>query len=210
MFNFKRFFGKRVKSDRADSSLVASFIFIPMFLGVTITGIDVSLFFSNRGQIESIARDAARTVAIYGGNGDATNATVIEKKYGSNKNVMCSSTRPGLNGAKNKHIWDAIDGNTRANMTATECNILYAMALSDGLTSVGMENGSINCGPYQAGTIGTRTFCTIEYDYGSLPGAPLGYIHFRQSDGSMRGLFGHNTVTKSADSEVARPLMVKR
>ena len=66
----KRFF-KSFKSDRGDS-LVSFIIVVPVLLMILITSVDYGIFMLNRGQIQAVARDAARTVAIYGGNGDAS------------------------------------------------------------------------------------------------------------------------------------------
>lgn len=204
----KRFLKKKVKSDRGSSSLISFILLVPLFLGLVITGIDVSFYFSNRGQVEAIARDAARTVAIFGGNGDATKMTSIEKSYGTTKLAACSASRSDLLNAPNKYIF--VDAN-RTNATPIECNVLAALANSTGLVSFSTENPVVvKCGPNQATTVGSRTYCTIEYTYDSMPGAPMSFVQMRQDDGSTGGLLSRNIVTKSSESEVKSPVLVNR
>ena len=51
--------------DRGDSELVSLVLLIPLIVGILFTMIDMSVYFSNRAQIQSAARDAARTVASW-------------------------------------------------------------------------------------------------------------------------------------------------
>ena len=75
--------------DRGDSELVSLVLLIPLIVGILFTMIDMSVYFSNRAQIQSAARDAARTVAIMGGNGTSLSGTPIEVKYGSRRQKAC-------------------------------------------------------------------------------------------------------------------------
>lgn len=203
----KRFLKQKAKSDRGASSLISFILLVPLFLGLVITAVDLSFYFSNRAQVEAVARDAARTVAIFGGDGDATQATSIEKNYGTSRATACSSGRADITNAPNKYIFtDA----TKTNLSAVECNVLAALANNTGLVSISEEPVRVDCGPRQAQTVGTRTYCTIVYKYSGMPGAPMSFVQMRQADGSSAGMLSTNTVTKSSESEVRLPLLVNR
>lgn len=191
---------RKIKSDKASSSIISFLLLVPLLLGVVITAVDMSFYFSNRSQVEAIAGDAARTVGIFGGNGTATTATSIENRYGASKNEACRNSRPDIVNAPNQYIFtDA----SKSDMTPIECNVLAALANSTGLTSFSTKKPvTVDCGPDFARTIGTRTYCTINYTYDGMPGAPLSFIQARQDDGSSAGLLSNNIVTKSSESEV--------
>lgn len=203
----KRFLKHKVKSDSGASSLISFILLVPLFLGMVITAVDLSFYFSNRAQVEAVARDAARTVAIFGGDGDINYSTSIEKSYGANRALACSSSRADITDAPNKYIFT---NGIKSNLTAVECNVLAALANNTGLVSISDEPVQVECGPRQAQTVGTRTYCTIVYKYSGMPGAPLSFVQMRQDDGSSAGMLSTNTVTKSSESEVATPTMVKR
>lgn len=203
----KRFL-KKTKSDKGSSSLISFILLVPLFLGLVITAVDVSFYFSNRGQVEAIARDAARTVAIFGGNGTSAQSTTIEKSYGTSRATACSVSRPDLNGAPNKYIFNDA---ARTNLTAVECNVLAALANSPGLVSFSTKTPVVvKCGPNEASSVGTRTYCSINYTYDGMPGAPMSFIQIRNDDGSTGGLLSSNNVTKSSESEVKNPGLVNR
>lgn len=203
----KRFLKQKAKSDRGASSLISFILLVPLFLGLVITAVDLSFYFSNRAQVEAVARDAARTVAIFGGDGDATQATSIEKNYGTSRATACSSNNPEIVDAPNKYIFTNA---TRTNLSAVECNVLAALANNTGLVSISDEPVQVDCGPSEAQTVGTRTYCTIVYKYSGMPGAPMSFVQMRQDDGSSAGMLSVNTVTKSSESEVAAPKLVSR
>lgn len=204
----KRFIKQRLKSDRGSSSLISFILLVPLFLGLIITAVDMSFYFSNRGQVEAVARDAARTVAIFGGNGTTAQSTTIEKSYGSNRNTACSSSRADIGAAPNKYIFT--DANKSA-MTAVECNVVAALANSQGLVSFSTKTPvEVKCGPNQASSVGTRTYCEIKYTYEGMPGAPLSFIQIRNEDGTTGGLLSKNVVNKSSESEVKNPGLVSR
>lgn len=203
----KRFLKKKAKSDRGASSLISFILLVPLFLGLVITAVDLSFYFSNRAQVEAVARDAARTVAIFGGDGDATQATSIERSYGTSRATACSSGRADITDAPNKYIFTNA---TKTNLSAVECNVLAALANNTGLVSISDEPVQVDCGPGQAQTVGSRTYCTIVYTYSGMPGAPMSFVQMRQEDGSSAGMLSTNTVTKSSESEVAMPLLVSR
>lgn len=199
---------KKLKSDRGGSSLISFILLTPLFLGLVITAFDTSFYFANRGQVEAVTRDAARTIAIFGGNGDLAQATTIEKTYGQNRAAACSVAR--ANAAPQKELWTSVN---KSSYTPTECNVLYALVTNGGLVSVSMDSTAgdgVKCGPRTAANVGTRTYCTVKYTYDGLPGAPMGFIQIRQADGSTGGLLSHNVVTKSSESEVMLPTMVNR
>lgn len=203
----KRFLKQKAKSDRGASSLISFILLVPLFLGLVITAVDLSFYFSNRAQVEAVARDAARTVAIFGGDGDVTMATSIEKSYGTSRATACSSGRADITNAPNKYIFTNAD---KTDLSAVECNVLAALANNTGLVSISDEPVQVDCGPRQAQTVGTRTYCTIVYKYSGMPGAPMSFVQMRQTDGSSAGMLSTNTVTKSSESEVRLPLLVNR
>lgn len=203
----KRFLKQKAKSDRGASSLISFILLVPLFLGLVITAVDLSFYFSNRAQVEAVARDAARTVAIFGGDGDVTMATSIEKSYGTSRATACSSGRADITNAPNKYIFTNAD---KTDLSAVECNVLAALANNTGLVSISDEPVQVDCGPRQAQTVGTRTYCTIVYKYSGMPGAPMSFVQMRQTDGSSARMLSTNTVTKSSESEVRLPLLVNR
>lgn len=195
-----RIIRKKLKSDRGASSLISFMLIVPLFLGLVMTTVDMSFYFSNRAQVEAIARDAARTVGIYGGDGNATQATRIEKKYGTSRTTACSIARADIDKAPNKYIFANAD---KKNLSAVECNVLASLALNGGLVSVASDTPVIvDCGPEFTPEIGSRTYCTITYKYDGMPGAPLSFIQMRTDEGESTGLLSINKVTKSSESEV--------
>lgn len=203
----RRIFRKKIRSDRGGSALISFIMLTPLFLGLVITAFDTSFYFSNRGQVDAVARDAARTIAIFGGNGDSERATTIEKTYGLNKTTACGSAR--ANDAPLKDLWLSVN---KTNYTPIECNALFALVSNGGLVSVSMDKTGegVNCGPAVASNVGSRTFCTISYTYDGMPGAPMSFIQMRQDDGTTGGLLSKNIVTKSSESEVMNPPLVTR
>jgi len=208
------------REDRGSSALISFILLVPLFLGLVITAVDVSFYFSNRGQMEAIASDAARTVGIYGGAGTSDMATTIEKKYG-NPTGACTSGRKDLNDGTSeentarKNMFKEILGSNPANHTSVECNVAAAIANQQGLVSVSFDRSinpdlGVKCGPAVAATIGTRTYCDINYAYTGMPGSPMSFIQFRMEDGQSSGLLGVNKITKSSESEVANPPTTSR
>ena len=210
----KRFLKKKAKSDRGASSLISFILLVPLFLGLVITAVDLSFYFSNRGQVEAVARDAARTVAIFGGNGTAGigsgSMTTIEASYGTKTIDACSDSRPDIANAPNKYIFTDVS-NKQSTKTAVECNVLAALANNNGLVSFSTQDPvDVQCGPGVAASVGARTYCTIKYTYDGMPGAPMSFVQIRNDDGSVSGLLGSNAVTKSSESEVQYPNTVAR
>lgn len=196
---FRQIFRKKIRSDRGGSALISFVMLVPLFLGLVVTAFDTSFYFSNRGQVDAVAKDAARTIAIFGGKGTPTMTTSIEKSYGTTKAAACNAAR--ANSAPLKDLWVSVN---KTNYTPIECNALFALVSNGGLVSVSMDKTGegVKCGPERAANVGARTFCTITYTYDGMPGAPMSFIQMRQTDGSSGGLLSKNVVTKSSESEV--------
>jgi len=174
----------RIGSDRADSLVSAVFI-LPMLFFMLVTTIDFGIYMSNRGQIQAVARDGARTVAIMGGDGTSTRSTNLEFAYGQSKEEACS----GIN-------TEFYKGNI-SSLSTTECNVVSALTSQSGLVNVTIAN--VNCGPSVAGSIGERTYCEVNWDNGGIPGSAMS---FAKGSGDGKGLGGQHTTTGSAESEV--------
>jgi len=199
---------KKMRSDGGASSLISFLLLAPLFLGAVFTIIDFTFWNADRNQVDSIARDAARTVAIYGGNGNGSTkqTTTIEANYGTKRSEACSSGRADIVNAPQKYIF--VNAN-KSNATGVECNVLAAMANSTGLVSISSDTPVVvNCGPGQAATIGSRTFCKVTYTYNGLPGSPMSFLKIRNSDGTVTNPLSLNTITKSSESEVKLPALV--
>lgn len=63
----------RLKSERGDSELVSLLVVIPLVIWIIFTIIDVSMYMQARTKVQSVVRDGARQVAIYGGNNSSLN-----------------------------------------------------------------------------------------------------------------------------------------
>lgn len=143
---------KRLKSNRADS-IVSAVFFFPLFIIILISGIDYSVYMSNRGQIQGVARDAARTVAIMGGNGTDKLQTPLEAKYGTSKSTACK------------------DVTSKQAKTPIECNVVNSLQNNQGLVSTEIVN--VKCTPSNTTSIGQRVSCEIQWNYGGIPGSAL-------------------------------------
>lgn len=176
-----------LRSDKADSMVSAVFV-IPVILVVIVTGLDFSLYMTDRAQIQGIARDGARTVAIMGGNGTSTYATPLEKSYGKTITEACGpikSTTPA---------YKALNSGS----TAIECNIMDALNNSNGLVNV--QVNSVKCTPSITKAIGDRVTCEIKWQYGGIPGSTLTMI---RNGGINKNTIANESVTAaSSESEV--------
>jgi len=181
------YLNKRRKSDKADSSIVSMIILFPIVFAVMITLIDVSIYFSNRSIIQSVARDGARTIAILGGNGNATQATPLEVQYGLDRDASCAEAANGWT--------DAVTSTS----SAVECNILSTLNMNKGLVAVDVT--SVHCTPEITSSIGQRTTCTIEWSYNSVPGSALSLVREEPSYSAPPAL-SNNTTTGTSESEV--------
>lgn len=79
--------GFRQRKEKGDSSVVSFLILIPIVLVLLMNSLDATIFFLNKTSINSVARDGARTVAIFGGAGDEHTQTQLEKAYGGSESV---------------------------------------------------------------------------------------------------------------------------
>ena len=61
--------------DESGSEAIQALFTIPIFISLFFVIVDTSLYFSARSTVEDIARDAARQVAIQGGNNSPLNPT---------------------------------------------------------------------------------------------------------------------------------------
>lgn len=172
---------KRLRSDRGDSELVSLIIVLPLMLAILFTIIDTSIYFSNRAVVQTAVRDGARTVAIMGGNGTNTTATPIEKKYGASITNACAglSTNLAVSSAYKPGV-----------STVIECSALQTYAKDPSLISVKITD--IKCTPTVSRGIGTKTTCTVKWDYNSIPGSVLGFIRLAKD----------NTNVGTSESEV--------
>lgn len=163
-----------VKSNRADSSLVSTIILIPLLLIVLVSIVDMGFYFSARAQYQNLARDAARTVAIYGGNGTATQMTPIEAKYGLTKASACAGVKDGLPADT---PFDAAD------YTAVECNLMKAALNTRGVVMIELavikdnKSGKMaNCSPVQTSSIGQSVSCELGWNYTPLPLSGMNFL----------------------------------
>lgn len=163
-------------SDRADSTIVSTVIIIPLFIGLLLTFVDMSIWFSNRSMVQDISRSGARTVAIFGGAGNATQLTPLEKAY-------------GIGGACN----DA----RAVNKNSIECNVLKRFDEGSGLTDVKIE--TVDCGPFQSDAVGRTTFCEVNWTYGGLTLSGMNFFAIGNGD---KNFFYHNRTRTTSESEV--------
>lgn len=73
----------KLRKENGDANIVTAILVIPIFIFLILALIDVSYYFQARSAVQSVTRDAARHVAIYGGNNNkALNpySTTIAKK----------------------------------------------------------------------------------------------------------------------------------
>lgn len=180
---------KRLKSNRADS-IVSAVFFFPLFIVILISGIDYSVYMSDRGQIQGVARDAARTVAIMGGNGTDTMQTPLEAKYGTSVTTACKN----------------ITSKQQAK-TPIECNVVNSLQNNQGLVSTEITN--VTCTPSNTTAIGQRVACTIKWYYRGIPGSALTIFREASSTGNQwdgqAAAASPQTVAASSEAEVIIP-----
>lgn len=182
-------FMKRLRSDRGDSELISLMLVIPIVFGILFTMIDASLYFQNRSAMQGMARDAARSAAIMGGDGNGTKSTPIEKQYGQNMTDACTaSTFEGRKHVKN--IGRVSSGYSSTYTSAIECSFLAAVAENRGLFNVDIDY--IVCSPDITTSVGQKVTCESWWIYTPLPGSGLKFI----------GLPIDNFAVGSSNSEV--------
>lgn len=165
----------RLRSDRGNA-LVSAVIVFPLVVMFIVTGIDFSLYVSNRGQVQAVARDAARTVSIMGGNGTQSTGTPLEKAYGQTRASACN----GLTSA---------DGFKSTN-TAIECNAIKSIKEHKGLVNININ--SVTCSPSVATAIGQTVKCSVDWKYNGIPASAFSFI----------GSNGSNITEGTSQSEV--------
>lgn len=176
---------RRRRNDRADSTIVTFVIVFPLFFSFLITMIDTSVYFANRSIVQQTARDGARTIAIFGGSGDATTQSPLEQAYGTP--IACTAAELAKT----------------TNRTAAECSVYRRLNQGAGLTSVVFPDGAVNCGPYRADTVGQTTYCQITWNYNGVPGAVTNFISSGDTrDGTNDALFYNNQTRVTSESEV--------
>lgn len=163
----------RMKSDKASGELVSLIIMLPLVMMILFTIIDTSILFSNRAIVQASVRDAARTVAIMGGNGTPTHGTPIENTYGETLSSACA----GL--SDSSITADAYNGN----QTVIECHALQAYASDPGLINVRITD--VYCTPDVSLALGIKTTCTVEWEYNSIPGGMMKFIRFGNEQKSV-------------------------
>lgn len=159
---FKKFL-KKIRRDKADS-VVSLVMLLPLFISLAITIFDASIYFADRSVVQNIAQTGARTVAIMGGDGDATKATPLENAYGQDRDTVCNSVASDGRSAKAK----------TDNSSTTECNVMYGLQESSSLISVDIN--SVKCTPTKTDAIGTRTSCEVKWKYKGIPGSALSLL----------------------------------
>lgn len=95
MRNLQKHLGRlrdREQGERGDGELVTALFIIPIVLWILFSLIDISLYMQTRSEVQNVARDSARQVAIYGGNnsrlnpyGDSIARVTLERLYQDGK-----------------------------------------------------------------------------------------------------------------------------
>lgn len=65
----------KLRAERGGSDVVVILLTIPLVMFILLSLIDVSLYFQARTTVQNVTRDAAREVAIWGGNNSPLNPT---------------------------------------------------------------------------------------------------------------------------------------
>jgi Flp pilus assembly protein TadG len=156
---------KKSQEDKGESVLTA-IIVLPLMFFTIMTGVDMSIMMANKATIETMADNAARTIAIVGGNGNASQATPLEKRYAFMHD--CSSDYPA---------------GVSATSTAIECQLgkslidanLVALEV---LPQAPDNRNGIACTPEKTTFIGQDVTCTVAWEYKGLPGSGLSFMQF--------------------------------
>lgn len=184
------------RNDKADSTLVTFIIVLPLFFMFLITIIDSSVYFANRAVVQQIARDGARTTAIFGGAGSSIVATPLEKAYGSNVVTHCEDPGYGI-------TVSSPSGGTNG----VECNVIKRLT-APGAGLINVKIISVNCGPGSTPTVGSSTYCEIKWNYGGIPGSAYNFISAHPDNKAVQenegdALFRVNTTKVTSESEVS-------
>lgn len=91
------------KDKEAGDSVVTSLFMIPFAIFLLFAMVNMSMYFQARGQVQNIARDGARQVALYGGNsrdvprndrGTDVSQIVYNKLYSGGNCTISGCTKP--------------------------------------------------------------------------------------------------------------------
>lgn len=165
---FKKAFGGLGDKDNG-SSIASALILFPLLFSLFISMVDFSILMMNRGLVNNVARDTARTVSIYGGAGTSTQQTSIESAYGFPVTSDCSSP------SSKNYVKDS----TRNGATCI---------MKKQLNEVGMIASNIKevrCTPILTTHIGQDITCTVEWAYEGLPGSSISIIALLEPRGEM-------------------------
>lgn len=182
----------KLKRDKGDSTLVSTIIVIPLVIAILITIIDTSIFFSNRAFLVNATRDAARTVSIFGGDGNATVETPLERAYGS-------TIDPCAGNLRNLQVIDTAYDPYVAS-SDIECQLMTNLASSAGLVNVKVKD--VQCGPGISTFIGQQAFCEIAWTYDGVPGSGLTLL--RSAGNNMQASEGNGLGTDKGLDGVQR------
>lgn len=159
---------KKIKrNEKGAANVVSLMLGIIILLSLMVSALDASMYFMTRSQIQAAARDGARSVAIFGGAGEAGangKITELQKAYG---NIEACNDVP----------------HTATNGRIVECEVYSQLTERGGMLS----NGSISkvtCGPVVTEAMGTPTYCDIQWKYESLPGSPITIFTSQEVDSS--------------------------
>lgn len=73
MRRIERAIRSRIDSESGSSEVITTLMVIPLVLWLIFSLIDTSLYMQARSEVQNVARDGARQVAIYGGNDSRLN-----------------------------------------------------------------------------------------------------------------------------------------
>lgn len=92
---------KRFRGENGDSEIVTVLFIIPIVVLLLFAFIDMSMYFQTRSTVQTMTRDAARSVAIYGGdnsrlnpNSKSISATLKDQLYKNGKCTVSSCSTP--------------------------------------------------------------------------------------------------------------------
>jgi len=125
MRSIKRAIRSRIGSDRGDSEIITTLMVIPLVIWLIFSLIDTSLYMQARSEVQNVARDGARQVAIYGGNDSRLNPDnksisqqVFDRLYQNGKCTASVCTTPP--------VVTCTPNSTTAGGQLVSCSITYS------------------------------------------------------------------------------------
>lgn len=184
------------RRERGDS-LVSAVIVLPLIIAILFTIVDFSVFSVNRSIVQQASRDAARTVAIYGGAGTRGTATTIENAYGNNR--ACATTEANASRAGSGFAFAKAYSSSS---TPIECALMNT--LEENVSLVNVEFEKVKCTPAFTTSVGQEVSCTVDWSYNGIPASGLTLLGMvKNSDGSQGRRLGlHSRSIGTARSEV--------